>query len=172
LKAWVFKHFKSMGVKDVRGGYQDHHHPCAMIFLPLRGLAAPDPYRMHLDQMDMERCLHVPICWTPLDMSVWAGQFCFVHFVTRHPCDSASHKWPYRRSVTSMCTILVICWHIRTWGLLLLLMLSLHKVTSYGFIPFHINIAYFWTRLFIFKGQPSRRILMRLLFSMMENMGT
>jgi len=45
----VFQPFRGMGIKDVWGPYQDHVHPRAMMFVPLRGMSTPDTYRHHLD---------------------------------------------------------------------------------------------------------------------------
>jgi hypothetical protein len=42
-----------MGSRDAWRGYEDHQHPRAMMFLPLRGLVSPDPYREHLNQLDL-----------------------------------------------------------------------------------------------------------------------
>lgn len=39
--------------RDAWCGYEDHQHPRAMMFLPLRGLAARYPYRGHLNQLDL-----------------------------------------------------------------------------------------------------------------------
>jgi len=42
-----------MGIKDVWGGYREHHHPRAMMFVPLKGMSASDEYRDRLDQLDL-----------------------------------------------------------------------------------------------------------------------
>jgi len=33
------------GARDAWAGYEDHHQPRVMMFLPLRGMATPDPYK-------------------------------------------------------------------------------------------------------------------------------
>jgi len=62
LQASIFQHFRGMGSRDAWCGYENHQHPCAMMFLPLRGLAASDPYREHLIQLDLEGVIHVHVC--------------------------------------------------------------------------------------------------------------
>ena len=53
LQAWVFKHFRGIGNKDLWGGYQELQHPRAMMYLPSRGTSTSDEYREHLDQLDL-----------------------------------------------------------------------------------------------------------------------
>ncbi|RHN74995.1 hypothetical protein MtrunA17_Chr2g0316371 [Medicago truncatula] len=49
-----------MGIKDVWGGYRKHQHSHAMMFVPLKGMFAPDEYRDHLDQLDMASIFMAP----------------------------------------------------------------------------------------------------------------
>jgi len=49
----VYQHFRGMDIKDAWGGYRERQHPRAMMFVPLRGMHAPDECRDHLDQLDL-----------------------------------------------------------------------------------------------------------------------
>jgi len=45
LQAWVFQQFRGIDARDEWGGYRDYQHPCAMMYLPLKGMSTPDEYR-------------------------------------------------------------------------------------------------------------------------------
>jgi len=42
-----------MGARDALGGYRKPQHPCAMMYLLLKGMSTPDEYIHHLDQLDL-----------------------------------------------------------------------------------------------------------------------
>lgn len=35
------------------GGYRDHQHPHALMYIPLMVMSSPDEYRQHLDHLDL-----------------------------------------------------------------------------------------------------------------------
>jgi len=71
-----------------------------------------------------------------------------------------------------MRTILIISSHLMTRGSLLWPVWRRHNDTSNDFIPSHIHTSYFRIKLFMYRGHPNRRPLMRLLLSKMESRGT
>jgi hypothetical protein len=56
----VYQHFRGIGNKDAWGGYQEHQHPHAVLFVARVGLSAPDEYKGHPDWLALAGVVMTP----------------------------------------------------------------------------------------------------------------
>jgi len=156
-------------------------YPCAMIFVPMKGMVVKHPTRSHLDQIDISDVLFYMYHQHPTHVSSSKSIFTqdgtnmdLTWFVIRQSaCCANLDMWrplpdihmslfllgrPNMRCASATYNILIMCYMCMSWTWLMWLV-----YTWDGISPFQIHMTYLHERIYMSRGHLSWRPLMSLL---------